>query len=103
MNAKNKTGETVMDKQHVLVTTEHRGVFFGTMDRDDGDTVVLKDARNCIYWSTATKGFLGLASIGPQPDCRIGPKVPSIKLHKVTAVAACTDEAVQKWEDAAWK
>lgn len=90
------------DKQYVLVTTEHRGVFFGIMNQDDGKTVTLKNARNCIYWSRDTKGFLGLAATGPGLDCRIGPSVPSIKLDKVTAIVACTDEAVKRWESEPW-
>jgi hypothetical protein len=48
----------------VIITTEFRGVFFGYADDTSGDTVVLKNARNCIYWSAATGGFMGLASKG---------------------------------------
>lgn len=46
----------------VLVTTEHRGVFFGYATETDGETITLKNARNCVYWSSDVKGFLGLAS-----------------------------------------
>ena len=33
----------------VLVTTEHRGVFFGYATETDGATITLRNARNCIY------------------------------------------------------
>jgi len=40
----------------VLVTTEFRGVFFGYMG--DGnklpEQVMLKNARNCIHWSSVS-------------------------------------------------
>lgn len=49
----------------VIITTEYRGVFFGYAEDTTGDTVILKNARNCIYWSSKTGGFLGLASKGP--------------------------------------
>ena len=91
-----------MDKKFCLVTTAHRGVFAGELVEDRGEVVVLVEARNCVYWDTATKGFLGLASTGPTKGCRIGPKVPSITLRAVTAVAECTAEARERWESAPW-
>ena len=57
----------------VLVTTAHRGVFFGYAGKTDGPTIKLRSARSCIYWPTAQKGFLGLAAEGPVNGSRIGP------------------------------
>ena len=91
-----------MDEQHVLVTTTHRGVFFGVLKEQDGEVVTLTDAQNCITWSTATKGFLGLASKGPQPESRIGPVVPKITLYGVTSITDCTDEATKVWKTQPW-
>jgi hypothetical protein len=85
----------------VLVTTEHRGVFFGYADNTDGDTIVLKRARLCVYWSADVRGFMGLASTGPSKSCRIGPPA-DITLRKITAVVEVTPEAVAKWEAAPW-
>ena len=48
----------------VLVTTEHRGVFFGYATDPDGDTITLRACRNAIYWSADVRGFLGLAATG---------------------------------------
>ena len=88
--------------RHVVVTTAHRGVFFGAYDDRDGDEVTLKNARNCVYWSAQTRGFLGLAVTGPLDGSRIGPKVPSITLTAVTSITDCTDDAVERWEAAPW-
>lgn len=85
----------------VLVTTEHRGVFFGYAEDTDGETIALKRARNCLYWDAATKGFLGLASTGPTSGCRVGPAA-DITLRAITCVAECTPAAVQAWEAAPW-
>lgn len=49
----------------VVVTTEYRGVFFGYAEDTSGDIITLSNARNCIYWSAATGGFMGLAATGP--------------------------------------
>lgn len=88
---------------HVLVTTVHRGVFFGRLIKDEGEIVTLADARNCVYWSASVRGFLGLAESGPTASCRIGPAVPEIALRGVTCVAICTPEATAAWEKAPWK
>ena len=86
----------------VLVTTEHRGVFFGYATETDGATITLRNARNCIYWSADVKGFLGLAATGPSASCRIGPRA-DITLRAVTCVAECTPAAVAAWESAPWR
>lgn len=94
-----------MDKgEAVVVTTAHRGIFFGYLEeeRDRGRTVVLADARNAIYYAAATLGFLGLADKGPGSGCRIGPSVCTLILYEVTSVATCTAIATDAWEAAPW-
>lgn len=92
-----------MDKEEraVLVTTEHRGVFFGYTHDTTSEIINLRAARNCIYWPAEQKGFLGLASTGPLKGARISPAA-DLELRKITAVAACTPEAVAAWENAPW-
>ena len=83
----------------VLVTTLHRGVFFGNLvGKYSKAELTLKNARNCIYWSSDCGGFLGLASNGPTSGCRIGTLVPEITLYDITSVTPVTDKAVEKWE-----
>lgn len=86
----------------VLVTTSHRGVFFGYATKTDGGTIRLRAARNCIYWPTGQKGFLGLASDGPLTGSRIGPAA-DIEVRDITCVAECTPKSVAAWESAPWK
>jgi len=86
----------------VLVTTAHRGVFFGYAKNTDGDVIRLRAARNCVYWSADCKGFLGLASAGPSSSCRVGPPA-DIELRAITCVADVTKAAIQRWEAAPWK
>jgi hypothetical protein len=88
-------------ERYVLVTTEHRGVFAGFASDTSGDVIALRAARNCIYWSSSVKGFLGLASDGPDSSCRIGPAA-DIELRKITAVAEVTPAAQAKWEAQPW-
>lgn len=93
--------------QPVLVTTEQRGVFFGFLMEEETNAagklrVKLSNARNCLFWSQSTHGFIGLATSGPNAQCRIGPAAPSIMLMNVTSITECTQEAVQAWENAPW-
>ena len=86
----------------VLVTTAHRGVFFGYADKTDGETITLKRARLCVYWTADLRGFMGLASHGPTASCKIGPAA-DINLRDITSVVSVTPEAAAKWEAAPWR
>ena len=86
----------------VIVTTTHRGVFFGYAENTDGDQIALKRARLCVYWSADLKGFMGLASSGPSASCKIGPPA-DITLRKITSVVEVSPEAVARWESAPWR
>lgn len=86
----------------VLVTTSHRGVFFGYALDTSGAVIALRAARNCIYWPAGNKGFLGLASDGPMSGSRVGPAA-DIEIRDITCVAECSDKAVKAWESAPWK
>ena len=91
-----------MKERAVIVTTAHRGVFFGYTTKSAGPTIALKRARLCIYWSADVKGFMGLAANGPTSGCRIGPAA-DIELRNITAVLDVTPAAVEKWEAAPWR
>lgn len=99
MRTKNKTPKL---GRPCLVTTAHRGVFFGYADKTDGETIDLKRARLCVYWSSDLRGFMGLAASGPGNGCKVGPAA-DITLRAITAVVAVSPEAVAKWEAAPWK
>lgn len=92
---------TKANERAVLVTTAHRGVFFGYATKTDGDTINLRAARNCIYWSADVKGFLGLAANGPSKSCRVGPAA-DLELRAITSVSEVTPAAAQKWEEQPW-
>lgn len=97
----NHPNRKVKGERGVLCTTSHRGVFFGYATQTEGAIIKLRAARNCIYWPTENKGFLGLASMGPVKGARIGPAA-DIELRDITCVAECTDAAIEAWEVAPW-
>lgn len=98
LKTKRTSGETA-----VLVTTAHKGVFFGYATDTNNKTIKLRNARNCIYWPTSVGGFVGLSTSGPNAETRIGPAAEEMTLHDVTAVLKCSEAAENAWLTANWK
>ena len=84
----------------VIVTTEYRGVFFFFFYDTSGDTIYIKNARNCIYWDSSIGGFMGLASEGPNNNCRIGAEVDNFEARKVTSIIDVSKKAEDAWKSA---
>lgn len=99
------------DARAVLVTTEHRGVFFGyatdaniaAWEADTNASLKLSRARNCLYWPASQRGFIGLASEGPKDGARVGPAAEQLSLARITAIGDVTPAAIDRWENAPWK
>ncbi len=83
----------------VLVTTKHRGVFFGYAAEADltATDIWLHACRNAIRWAT-TKGFLELASDGPNMNSKVGAEAEKVFVRDVTCVSVCTDKAAAAWK-----
>ena len=91
-----------MAERHVLVTTEHRGVFAGIIDDNQDITaksLSLKSARMAICFGTK-RGFMQLCETGPTKDSRISAPADIPVLHDITAVFDITDDAWKGWEKA---
>jgi hypothetical protein len=85
----------------VLVTTAHRGVFFGYAVETSGETIKLRAGRLCVSWVADLHGFMGLASYGPLKGCRIGPPA-DIEIRAITSVTEVSPEAAEAWEKGIW-
>lgn len=84
----------------ILITTQHKGVFFGYVNADqdlNARTMALKGAKCAIYWATK-KGVVELAQIGPNEKSRIGSSADIEAIHDITAVWSVTPEAEEKWK-----
>lgn len=91
------------DGRAVLVTTEHRGVFFGYVEDESKfpAEITLTRMRNCIQWR-GLQGFLQLTTTGPTTACRIGPAAERGTLAKCTGRWDIDAKAVEAWETAPW-
>lgn len=83
----------------VIITTEYRGVFFGYIDpaKKNEDVLEVERCRNVIRWTADVRGFMGLAALGPNSGCKIGPSA-NIELRKITSIIHVSPEALVKWE-----
>jgi hypothetical protein len=88
--------KTAPTSRPVIVTTSHKGVFFGHATDTTGDRIHLSGARMVIYWG-GTKGFMRLAETGPESGDKISAKA-DIEVRGVTSVAEVTPDALSKWE-----
>ena len=86
--------------KNILVTTEHRGVWFAQVkDNHRLTEKTLTNLENCrmaIYWGT-TKGVQQLADTGPTESSKISAPSDIPVLHDVTAVFSVSPEAAEKW------
>ena len=94
-----KTGK---QKQPLVVTTAHRGVFFGYGVPTTEKTIRLENVQMCVYWSADVKGVIGLAVTGPSESCKIGPAAPAMTLQDVTGIMEVSPEAELKWKEQPW-
>jgi hypothetical protein len=87
-----------INERPVIVTTEHRGVFFGYATDTSGSAIQLRGARMGIKWNT-TRGLLELAEVGPNSGSKISARA-NMEVRKITAVFECTPTAAAAWEAA---
>lgn len=91
----------------VLVTTAHRGVFFG-FTTDDPKTALkskiieISQCRMIVHWSRDVRGVLGLAASGPTLGCRITKPCDAF-LENVTGIFVCTPESITNFGRSPWQ
>lgn len=86
--------------KNILITTIHRGVWFGQVPKDkDLTPKTLTDLKNCkmaIRFGT-TNGIQQLCKTGPTTNSKISEPSDIAVLHDITAVFDVTDKAAEEW------
>lgn len=84
----------------VLVTTDHRGVFFGYLESAiRKESLVLDRMRNAVSWGERVGGFLGLAASGPDDSSAVSVAAPGLStLFDIMSVTLVSPVAVARWE-----
>ena len=86
----------------VVVTTKSKGVFFGYTNDPNGTEITLHEMRMAVQFKAAHRGVVGLAGVGPTPDCKISFAALTGWVNEITAIMDCKPEAVIAWEAAPW-
>jgi len=92
-----------IEEKALVVTTLHRGVFFGYGGNTNDKIIKLRNVRMCVSWPVENHGMVGLAANGPVDGSRISPAAPSVILQDVSAIFEASPEAVKRWESEIWK
>jgi hypothetical protein len=86
----------------VVVRTYSAGVHCGTLEKHDGKTVVLKDARRLWRW----RGANTLNEVSQQGVdfewSRLSEPVPEITLTEAIEVIACSDKGQENLSRSRW-
>lgn len=86
----------------VIVRSRDAGVQFGYLDRYEGTTVHLKNARQMWSWTAAEGGtLLDCASHGVKAG-KFSTPASAVIVIGACAIIDCTDKAVKSLESAKW-
>ena len=92
--------KTTTELVPMVVTTIHKGVFFGFGEPTTEKIMKLTNVQMCVYWSADVRGVFGLAATGPSNGCKISPAVSEMTIQDITAVAKASPEAAEAWKRA---
>jgi len=90
--------------KNVVITTKSRRwlIMHGELEAVSGDTVHLKDARCCVYYSANTRSHVGLAAGGPANGSRVTTAVDLCIVDGVETIMPATEAASQRWNQGEW-
>ena len=78
-----------------IIRANGAGVFFGKLVEENGDTVVMENARRLWYWSGASSlSELAQYGVTRPNDCKFPCAVDRLKVFNVLEILDCTEEAV---------
>lgn len=81
----------------VLIRANGAGVYFGTLERMEGDQVKVTNVRNIWRW-TGASCLSQIANEGVTGN-KIGPMVSSMVINNVLQVIPLTDKAIDNLEN----
>ena len=94
----------MMDERKI-VRTNRAGVFFGKIEKRDGNTVVMSNARRLWYWDgAASLSQLAVDGTVWPDNCKFTVVVPEMTILGVIEVIPCSEKAEKSiTEVAEWK
>ena len=85
---------TLADRRYVLVRGDRSGVFAGTLESEEGQTVELTDCRHIWYWSGAANvADMSLNGVSQPDDCKFVAPVTRLRILDAIEIVDCTQGA----------
>ena len=82
-----------MDKYYI-VRTDRAGVFFGQIEKIDGNVINMKNVRKLFYWDGACAvEELAMSGVKKPENCKFTVVVPLMAVFDPIQIIPCTDEA----------
>lgn len=88
-----------MENQKYIVRCDRSGVFYGEIEKRDGQDVVMKNARCLWRWyGAASLMQLALEGVKEPERCKFTVTVDSLEVLDAIEILPCTDVAVESIE-----
>jgi hypothetical protein len=82
--------------KYVIVRTRSAGVFAGKLMAQNGQEVIMFDARRLWYWKgAASLSELAMKGVKCPDNCKFPIAVDSVELFEVIEIIPCTDIAIK--------
>ena len=88
-----------MENQKYIVRCDRSGVFYGEIEKRDGQDMVMKNARCLWRWyGAASLMQLALEGVKEPKSCKFTVTVDSLEVLDAIEILPCTDVAVESIE-----
>lgn len=88
-----------MENQKYIVRGDRSGVFYGEIEKRDGQDVIMKNARCLWRWCGAASLMqLALEGVKKPDDCKFTVTVDSLEILDAIEILSCTDVAMESIE-----
>lgn len=88
-----------MENQKYIVRCDRSGVFYGEIEKRDGQDITMNNARCLWRWSGAASLMqLALEGVKKPKDCKFTVTVDSLEVLDAIEIIPCTNAAVKSIE-----
>lgn len=103
--SKEKSMKKSKAERYVVYASDSRPwvVCAGIVERQDARGVVLREARQAVYYTAPMGGLFGLSIKGPADGSRISGAAERVELGPHVVLLDCTPEARAAWERSPWR
>jgi len=84
--------------KRVIVRSDRAGVFFGTLDSIDGESVVMSNVRKLVDWGDCNIEKVATDGVATPIKCLFSTYVSLVSINEVYSVYLCTKKCIESIE-----